>query len=307
VPLSRPGQGEALAAWAAWALATTVVAVTYARVDPALLYHVSGNGLSGGLSRAFVHLNYPVALVGVTLALVALGALPGRAWWAGGPAIALCAVVAWPGVVDQDDLDATWANLLPALGVALALALTVAAARRAGASCARRLPGDPARLALAVAVLVLSLPWVATALGFQLPGDVFAGEELYAERDGALLASVHLGEHHGFHGALLLLTALLVSRVRPPGRRLRGWLLAWTAGLGAYGAVNFVQDLWYEQAVKRGWVEWTIPSALEPRLEPVWLAVLALAVLAVLLLLGERRAATGQPSRVTSPASPARP
>ncbi len=292
MPLSRPGQGEALAGWAVWALTTAAVVVTYAHVDPDALYNVSRDGLAGGLSRAVVHLNYPVALVAITLILVAMGALPRRAWWAGVPAIALCAVVAWPGVVNQDDLDARWVNAAPALGVCVSLALTFLATRRAGASFAPRLPGDAVRIVIAVVVGVLSLPWLAAALGFHLPGDVFTGEELYRETDGTLLASVHLGEHHGLHGALLLLTALLVSRVRPPGRRLRGWLLAWTAGLAAYGAVNCVQDLWHEQVVKRGWVDWRIPSAIEPGLRPVWLAVLALALLAWLLLRLERSAAT---------------
>lgn len=261
--------------------------VTYARVDPAQLYHVSRDGLDGGLSRALVHLNYPIALVGVTLVLVALGALPRRASWVGGTAIVLCAVVAWPGVVDRDDLDARWVNALPALGVAGALALTLAASRCTGAGFAPRRRGDPARIAVAVVLAALSLPWLAAQLGFHLPGDVFAGEEPYRELDGMLLASVHLGEHHGFHGALLLLTALLASRVRPPGARLRFGLLAWTAALAGYGAVNFVEDLWLEQVVKRGWTEWRIPSAVEPRVEPVWLAVLTVAGLAWLLLRAE--------------------
>ena len=32
----------------------------------------------------------------------------------------------------------------------------------------------------------------------------------------------------------------------------------------AYGAVNLAQDAWNEQLVKRGMVDWKIPSALEP-------------------------------------------
>ena len=43
----------------------------------------------------------------------------------------------------------------------------------------------------------------------------------------------------------------------------------------AYGGVNFVQDAWNEQLVKRGWTDARIPSALLPGLKPVWLVVLA--------------------------------
>ena len=55
-----------------------------------------------------------------------------------------------------------------------------------------------------------------------------------------------------------------------------------------YGAVNLAQDAWNEQLVKRGWVDRAIPSALEPRIEPVWLVVLALAALTALALRAER-------------------
>ena len=35
-----------------------------------------------------------------------------------------------------------------------------------------------------------------------------------------------------------------------------------------------VQDYWNEQLVKRGWLDWKIPSALQPDLAPIWLVVL---------------------------------
>jgi hypothetical protein len=227
-----------------------------------------------------------MALAAVGLVLVAMAALPSRAWWLAGPSIGLCATM--PFVVDQGDLDARWVNALPAVGVALALCLTAAAAKRAGTSFQPRLPGDPARLAIAALVIVVSLPWIAAELGFHLPGDVFMGEEPFPTSDGGVEAAVHLGEHHGFHGSMLVLTALALSRVRPPGRRLRGWLLACTAGLAGYGAINMVQDAWHEQLVKRGSVEWRIPSALYPDLRPVTLATLALTALAAWLITRER-------------------
>ena len=100
-------------------------------------------------------------------------------------------------------------------------------------------------------MLVLSLPWIAAELGFHLPGDLFMGQELFPTADGHLEAAVHLGEHHGWHGSLLLLSALVLSRVQSGGR-LRIWLLVGTAALAAYGAVNAAQDFWQEQLVKRG-------------------------------------------------------
>ena len=148
-PRVGPAQGEALAVWGIWAAVLLAIVVTYARLEPADLYHVSREGLSGGLSRALVEVNFPIALAAIALVLVALAVLPARAWWIAGPAIALCAVTAWPGVVDQDDLDARWVNAVPAVGVALALGLTVAATRRTGPRFVPRLRLDPARIVLA--------------------------------------------------------------------------------------------------------------------------------------------------------------
>jgi hypothetical protein len=284
--MARPSQGEALAVWAMWATAALVVLVTYSRVDVAELYNVSNDGLRGGLGRVLVLLNFPIALVAIALVLQAVAVLPRVAWLAAGAAIALCAVT--PGVVDQSDLDARWANAIPALGVLLAFALTLAATRRAGASFAPRRAGDPARLIVAAVVVVLSLPWAAAELGFHLPGDVFLGEELSTEKDGRVLAAVHLGHHHGTDGALLVLTAVLLSRVRLPPGALRVVATCYLGTMLAYGAVNLAQDLWHEQVVKRGWTDAGIPSALVPGVRPIWLVVVGFAAVATLVLLHER-------------------
>lgn len=270
-------QGEALAVWALWAVIGVAVVVTYARVDPAELYHVSGRGLEGGLSRALVLSNFPLSLVAIALVLVAVPALSPRAWWLGGPAVVLSAVTAWPGVVDQDDLDARWVNGVPAVGVVLALGLTAAATRHASRSPAPRRPADGVRLLLAALVLVLSLPWLAADLGVFLPGGVFLMDEVVRE-GGETLAAVHLGHHHGLDGALVVLAGLLLSRVRVGGRLLGVAFRAYVALMLAYGATNMAQDLWHEQVVKRGWVDWQIPSALEPRVTVVWAVMIALAV-----------------------------
>lgn len=265
--------------WGLWGVVLGVVVATYTRLEPGELYLVSGEGLAGGLSRGLVLVNFPIALVSIGLVLMAAGALPRRAWWIAAPAIALSAVVAWPGVVDQDDLDARWINAIPALGVLLGLLLTAWAARRAGSSFAPRASGDRARIVVAALVFVLSLPWVVAELGSHLPGDVFLGEEPYREDDGTVLAAVHLGHHHGTDGALLLLTTLLLSRVRVTGRGLRTVFAAYVALMSAYGTVNFTQDLWHEQVVKRGWTTWDIPSALVPHASWSWAVVLAGAAL----------------------------
>ncbi len=270
-------QGEALTTWALWALLLVVIIVTYARLAPAELYHVSGEGFAGGLSRALVETNFPLSLVAIALVLIALDALPKRAWLAGALAIALCGITAWPGVVDQGDLDAKPVNALPALGVALALVLTLLAVRRVGAGPSGRKPLDVARVVLAFVVLVLSIPWIAAELGFFLPDGIFLMQRLGREPDGSLIAAVHLGHHHGIDGAMLVWSALLLSRVRPASSRLGVALSLYVALMLAYGALNLAEDGWHEQVVKRGWLEWRIPPALEPQLTAVWLVMIFVA------------------------------
>jgi hypothetical protein len=258
-------------------LVLVAIAVTYTRLDPQQLYHVSREGLDGGLSRVLVALNFPIALVAIALVLVALEALPRRAWWVGGPAVALCSVTAWPGVVEQADLDARWVNVVPAIGVGLALTLTVAAASRAGRGLAPDRTFDRVRLALAIAVLVVSLPWLAAELGVFLPDVVFLTGRDIAQIDGTTRVAVHHGHHHGLDGALLVCSALLLSRpMLRPGSRATATTLYLSLAF-AYGAVNFANDFWQEQIVKRNWSDWQFPSALEPRFKPIWLVILALA------------------------------
>ena len=285
-----PGQGEALATWALWVLLVVAIVVTYARLEPEELYNVSRDGVAGGLSRAVVELNFPISLVAIALVLVALDVLPARAWWVGGPAIALCAVTAWPGVVDQSDLDARWVNAAPVLGVAFALGLTAAAARRSGTGFAPRLVLDAARIAIAVVALLLSIPWLAADLGFYLPEGVFIMERPGLEPDGSTIAAVHLGHHHGLDGTLIVLSALLVSRPRLRAGGLGVVGRAYVSLAFAYGAVNLVEDTWHEQLVKRDWIDWKIPSALRPSFTPIWLVIGALAVATALVLRRERSA-----------------
>lgn len=228
-----------------------------------MLYNVDESGdLAGGLGRTLVLLNFPLALGAI--ALVAIAGGPRPLVWA---AIALCAVTAVPGVVDQDDLDARWINVVPAVGVALALGLTIAAVRRAGAAFARHARGDGLRVALGVLLLLLALPWLAAEAGFYFPGDVFMGEEVPSARDRGI-AAVHLGFHHGTAGVLLALAALALSRA-PTTQALAGFLSL----MLAYGLANAVQDGWNEQLWKRGSVDQHIESVLRPDLSAGWLAI----------------------------------
>lgn len=277
--------------WALWGAVLVAVVVTYARLEPAELYHTSSDGLAGGLSRAVVLLNFPLALVAIAAVLVALDVLPRSAGWVGAAAIVLCAVVAWPGVVDQDDLDARWVNAAPACGVVLAIGLTAVAARRVGIGFASRLTLDPLRLGIGVVALVASIPWLAAELGEFLPEGVWIMERPGPEADGTTIAAVHLGHHHGLDGALVLLSALLLSRPRLRAARLATATELYVSLAFAYGAVNMTQDYWNEQLLKRGWVDWKIPSALEPQLAWIWLAILLLAGLAAAALRAERRRA----------------
>jgi Tol biopolymer transport system component len=286
------GVGEALSVWALFAVFVGATFWAYARLPARDFFHVSTSGPSGGAGRALVYVNYPVALVSIAIALVAADRLRGR--WAGAVAVAavgLSAVLYFPGVVSQRDLDARWVNAIPALGVALAFALTLAAAR-GGVTAVRRAPGDRLRVCVGAAVILLGLEYVSGEFGVyvdQVPvlGSIFAAREPWAPFGQANLRPiVHLGHHHGFAGAELALSALVLSRVLGTMRRRRveAFLALYLAVMLAYGLANEVQDVWGEQLVKRGVVSWAIPSVNEPGATAPFLAVIAAGVLLYLLL-----------------------
>jgi hypothetical protein len=177
-------------------------------------------------------------------------------------------VVVVPGVVKQSDLDARWINVVPALGVVLALALTPFA--RLPRARDRR--GDGVRVALAALLVLLAAPWIAAELGFYLDGipvlgSLFQTGKVVSYRGNAPHPAVHHGVHHGLQGLLLAATALLLSRV--PNR-----ISLYLALALAYGVGNIANDDWLEQVAERGWTSWTIPSCLEPKATWTWLAVL---------------------------------
>jgi hypothetical protein len=239
--------------WALFGLAALVDVITYSRIDPHDLYNVSHHGVRGGLGRALVLVNFPTALAAIAVVLLVADRTGWR--WPAVVAVALCAVIVVPGVVDQADLDAKWINVVPAVGVAIAFVLSLRAGRGAWGDSR----GDPIRIAVAGVLAILALPWLFALAGFYFPGShvIYQGHP-----------RVHLGEHHGLEGYLLVVTALLLSRQLPRMHHPLA-LALYLSLMIPYGVGNMANDAWYEQIVKRGWIHWRIPGVLEPR--PTWM------------------------------------
>jgi hypothetical protein len=285
------------AAWALLLATAAVLLITYTRLPPAELYNVSEEGLALGLGRTLVFLNYPVSLVAIPIAWLAADRIGTRwAFWAAVAATASCVVTAWPGVVDQHDLDAKHVNALPAIGVAIAFVLSL----RAPWEQVGRLPLDPVRVAVGVAVWLTALVWIAAVAGFYFPGDVLLGEEIRRGGDGRPAPAVHLGDHEGLDAALLVTSALVLTRYRP--RLAVGFVL----GLAfVYGLAVEWRDFWFEQVVKRDWTSWTPPQVLTPRVSVAWAVLLLLGAgvaLAVRRLEGPPRRVAGLRQAAPAPA-----
>ncbi|MDQ3859327.1 MAG: hypothetical protein M3327_12940 [Actinomycetota bacterium] len=281
---------EPLGVWALFGVVAVAVAATYARLPPDVFLNVSEDGVEGGVGRTLVFLNFPTALVAMALVAFAADRIATRVAGALAlAAVALCLVVAVPGVVEQDDLDAKPGNIVPALGVSLAFALTIYACRRSGVGTPpRRLPGDPIRLALALALVLAAVPWIAAELGLYAGlGGVFMAGEVVPEPGHPDIRAVHLGHHHGLDGVLLVLSALALSREvgRLRARRLRVVLAFYLGLMLVYGLANALQDFWQEQLYKRGAISFRLPSMLQPDLGPAWLGIV-LATAGVYALVG---------------------
>src|SRR3954469_19603611 len=111
----EPVPREVVAVWSLLLVDAVAILVTYSRLPAHELYHVSGSGLQGGLSRVLVDLNFPTALVAIAILLVLLDRLHRlRAVVVAG--IVLCLPVFWPGVVDEANLDARPVNVVAAIG-----------------------------------------------------------------------------------------------------------------------------------------------------------------------------------------------
>jgi hypothetical protein len=265
---------EPLLVWALFVLVAVEILVTYSRLPARELYNVSGSGLEAGLSRALVFANFPTALAAIGVLGAVAPRLAPRLRPLALVAGVLCAAVAWPGMVRESDLDARPVNAIAATGVAVALALTLVVCRPARPRLGRW------RLLAVGVLLVIALPWEAADLGFFLPGSIFLTG---AHVSGSPLAAVHHGHHHGMDGVLLVVTALLLSRLRPAPL-----LAAYLALMTSYGLAQIANDGWLEQVVKRGWSDDPLPDMLEPTLSVGWLAIV-LAAVALTLRRSQRR------------------
>jgi hypothetical protein len=276
------------AVWALFALVAIEILVTYSRLPARELYNVSGSGLEGGASRALVFLNFPLALVAIAILALVADLLEDRSLTiVAVVGMALSAALFWPGMVKESDLDARGVNAIAACGVALAAGLTVVAAKRLGRPrFAVRQPGDTLRVVVAAGVLLLAVPWMAADVGVSFAGVPVLGTlyqtgELRTEPGRAgLHPAVHNGHHHGMDGVLLVLNALLLSRLVASVRA--GWLAgvlgAYLALMLCYGAGNIANDFWFEQVVKRGWTNWEVPDVTTPKASPAWGVIVAAAI-----------------------------
>jgi hypothetical protein len=286
---SRPGLAEVLAVWALFGLVAAEVLVAAARVATAELYNVSETGIVGGAGRALVFVGYPTAFVAIAILALLVERLR-RRWVLVVAAVAavLCATVAWPGVVEQSDLDAKPANAFAGIGVLISVGLTVFALARGGIGAVRPFGSrwDIARLALAVVLLLASIPWILADVGVKAEdvpglGALFMSGEVLPEPGHPDLIAVHLGHHHGMDGTLLALAALALSRTFSSvrGRIMPHALGFYLSLMLVYGLANALQDFWLEQLVKRGTTSHRIPTLTVPEASPAWAAIVAAALL----------------------------
>jgi hypothetical protein len=279
------GLRDAFVVWLLFFLSAVAVFVTYWRLPPSQLWKVHNSGFIGGAGRAFVFLSFSAAVAAIGILPIVVDRLEDRrADFLALVAVLLCATVALPGVQTESHLDPKWSNLPAVLGVVLAFALTLWAARAGRRELPRTsVEGDTARLVVGGLSLFFAAPYIAAELGFFLDGMPVLG---WVFQTGAIRpepgagyshAAVHHGHHHGMDGFLLAATALLLSRLLGTIRRpvLRTLTAIYLALLLVYGLTNQVQDLWTEQVVKRGWIGWDIPNVLHPSLSAAWAAMVA--------------------------------
>jgi hypothetical protein len=279
--------------WGLVVLDLAIVVVTYSRIPPEHLYNVSHGGLRGGLGRALVELNFPGALIALAVLLV----VAPRPRALAVVAAVLCLVILAPGVVSPSDLDAKWINIVPAIGVVLAFALSLRTQPSPG-----RPRGDRLRVALAAIATLAAAPWIAATLGFYLDGVPLLGwlyqtDTIVSYRGNAPHAVVHHGIHHGWQGLLLIYTALLLSRLRVT----RAAAL-YLSLMVAYGIGNMLNDGSLEQIAERGWTSGTFPDVLRPHANWGWLLVLAATPVIWALWFRQPSETAGRHPSVTTPA-----
>ena len=267
-----------LLVWGMFAVVTTAVIVTYSRLPPEELYNVTGSGfVRGGLSRALVYVNFPVGVAAMAMLLVLADRMTFERRLAAVAAFLLWLPIFSSRVLNESQLDATWRNAIPAAGVAVAAFLTLTTP----ALLPERVRGDRVRLAVSVALALLALPWIAAELGFAFTdvpglGQIFQTQELRWQPGPYVVhPAVHYGDHHGLEGTLLVVTALVLSRMLGAIRstRLHAASGLVCALLIAYGLGNVANDFWLEQVVKRYWTTRMLPDVLQPKPNVGWLAI----------------------------------
>lgn len=297
--------GELIAVWTVFLVVAVAIVVTYSRLPAADLYHVSGTGLEAGLGRLLVWLNYPLALVALPATLLLVDRFDtAAARLIGAAGVVMSAVVFWPGVVDQSDLDARAINVVPATGTLIAVGLTVVLLARSGISRAPRpfgIRGDRVRLAIVIVLPFLAVPWLLADLGFSLDGVPVLGiiwqtGELRSQPGvEGLHPAVHHGHHHGMDGVLLTVTALLLSRrtAEIVGAGVRRATVAFLSLMLAYGLFQMANDFWLEQIVKRKWTSWEIPDVTRPSVSVGWALIIASAIAIYAVWFGRREQRAG--------------
>ncbi len=281
------GWEEPLIVWGIYGFLALAIFVTYARLPASDFYHVSGSGISGGASRVLVYLNFPVAFAAIALLGFAISSLINRDTrfsrhgrlsivFCAVLAVLLCLVAVLPGVVDQANLDARAVNVIPVIGVALVALLTIIGVRSGTTFSSLPWGRWDRNGAIAIGVLLFfALPWALADLGFYF-GDIPLLGRIFTSKDylpaGATLRAVHLGDHHGYNGFIFIVASIVLGRklreIRPASLRVAlGWYLAL---MMAYGCANYLNDIWLEQVVKRGWATYQIPDMLVPKLKPSW-------------------------------------
>jgi hypothetical protein len=287
---------EALVAWAAWGVVAIGVWETYARFPAVELYNVTGTGLAAGAGRTLVFLNWPVAIAAVALVVVAADRLlagPIPRWGrvatvvASAATIALCATIALPGVLDPNHLDARAANVPAAVGVVLALLVTLATLRVRGTGARAPLTrGDRLAIAAIPLLVIVAVPWILAGVGVYtgdvpLLDDIYISKAVVSEPGEPELRAVHLGNHEGIDGILLAATAFALRRslrrMRPTV--VRPLLGGYLALIAVYGMAVAADDFWIEQLQKRGTVSRGLPYVLTPGPRPAWAALVVVAFL----------------------------
>ena len=143
----RTGIVDALLVWALMAFVAAEILVTYTRTPVYELYQVRAGGIAAGAGRTLAFVGFPLGLAALALLPIVVDRVRQRLLvLAGLAAAALATAILWPGAIDEAGLAAAPARVLAAVGVALALGLTLAAWKAVGAGSIGRERGDGARL-----------------------------------------------------------------------------------------------------------------------------------------------------------------